>query len=44
MLEKGNPNLGITMYFRSHKHVDVIIITQGNRGHPLPRNPGDLAQ
>jgi hypothetical protein len=28
--EKANPNLGITMLFRSHKPVDVIIITQGN--------------
>jgi hypothetical protein len=34
ILEKGNPNL----------HVDVIILTQENRGHPLLRNPEDLAQ
>ncbi len=32
ILEKGNPNLGITMLFRSRKPVDVIIITQGNPG------------
>jgi hypothetical protein len=44
ILEKGNPNLGITMLFRLRKLVDVIIITQGNWGHPLSRNPGDLAQ
>jgi hypothetical protein len=44
ILEKGNPNLGITMLFRSHKPMDVIIITRGNRGHPLPQNPWDLAQ
>jgi hypothetical protein len=44
ILEKGNPNLGITTLFRSCEPVDVIIITQGNRGHLLPRNPGDLAQ
>jgi hypothetical protein len=44
ILEKGNPNLGITTLFRSHKPVDVIIITRGNRGHPLPQNPGDLVQ
>jgi hypothetical protein len=44
ILEKGNPNLGITMLFWPHKHVDVIIITRGNRWHPLPQNPGDLAQ
>jgi hypothetical protein len=30
ILEKGNPNLGITMLFRLRKLVDVIIITQGN--------------
>jgi hypothetical protein len=30
ILEKGNPNLGITMLFRSHKPVDVIIITREN--------------
>jgi hypothetical protein len=42
--EKGNPNLGITTLFRSRKPVDVIIITRGNRGHPLPRNPRGLAQ
>jgi hypothetical protein len=35
-LEKGNPNLGITALFRSRKPMDVIIITQGNCGHPLP--------
>jgi hypothetical protein len=39
---KGNPNLGITTLFRSCKTVDVIIITQGNQGHPLPQNPRDL--
>jgi hypothetical protein len=44
ILEKGNPNLGITMLFRSSKPVDVIIITQGNRGHPFPQNPKGLAQ
>jgi hypothetical protein len=43
-LEKGNPNLGTTMLFSSHKPVDVIIIIQGNQGHPLPRKPGGLAQ
>jgi hypothetical protein len=32
------------MLFRSLKPVDVIIITRGNQGRPLPRNPGDLAQ
>jgi hypothetical protein len=36
ILENGNPNLGITMLFRSHKPVEVIIITRGNGGHPLP--------
>jgi hypothetical protein len=30
ILEKGNPNLGITMLFRSRKSMDVIIITQEN--------------
>jgi hypothetical protein len=44
ILEKGNPNLGITTLLRSHKPMDVIVITQRNRGHPRPRNPGDLAQ
>jgi hypothetical protein len=44
ILEKGNPNLGITMLFRSDKPVDVIIITRGNSGRLLPRNPGDMAQ
>jgi hypothetical protein len=44
ILKKGNPNLGITMLFRLCEPVDVIILTQKNRGHPLPRNPGDLAQ
>jgi hypothetical protein len=44
ILEKGNSNLGITTLFRSRKPMDIIIITQGNRGHPLPRNPRDLAQ
>jgi hypothetical protein len=44
ILEKGNPNLRITTLFRSCTPVDVIIITQGNSGHPLPQNPGDLAQ
>jgi hypothetical protein len=43
ILEKGNHNLGITTLFRSCKPVDVIIITQINRGHPLPQNPRDLA-
>jgi hypothetical protein len=43
-LKKGNPNLGITTLFRSCKLVDVIILTQENRGHPLSRNPGGLAQ
>jgi hypothetical protein len=43
ILKKGNPNLGITMLFRSRKLVDVINITRRNRGHPLPRNPKDLA-
>jgi hypothetical protein len=43
-IEKGNSNLGITMLFRSRKPVDVITVTQENRGHPLPRNPGGLAQ
>jgi hypothetical protein len=32
------------MLFRSHKPVDVIILTRENRGHPLPQNPGGLAQ
>jgi hypothetical protein len=27
ILEKGNPNLGITMLFRLRKPMDVIIIT-----------------
>jgi hypothetical protein len=36
ILENGNPNLGITMLFRSRKPMDVIIISQGNRGRPLP--------
>ncbi len=44
ILKKGNHNLGITMLFRSRKPMDVIIITRENRGHPLPRNPGGLAQ
>jgi hypothetical protein len=44
ILEKGNPNLEITTLFRSCKPMDVIIITQGNRGHPLSQNLGDLAQ
>jgi hypothetical protein len=44
ILEKGNPNIGITTLFRSCKPVDIIIITRGNQGHPLPRNPGGLAQ
>jgi hypothetical protein len=30
ILEKGNPNLGITTLFRLCKPMDVIIITQGN--------------
>jgi hypothetical protein len=30
ILEKGYPNQGITMLFRSRKPVDVIIIAQGN--------------
>jgi hypothetical protein len=36
ILENGNPNLGITMLFRSRKPMDVIIISQGNRGRLLP--------
>jgi hypothetical protein len=36
ILENGNPNLGITMLFGSRKPMDVIIISQGNRGRPLP--------
>jgi hypothetical protein len=44
ILGKGNPNLEITTLFRSYKPMVVIIITHGNRGHPLPRNPGDLDQ
>jgi hypothetical protein len=36
ILEKGNPNIGITTLFRSCKPVDIIIITRGNQGHPLP--------
>jgi hypothetical protein len=36
--EKGNPNLGKTMLFRSCIPVDVIILTRENREHPLPRN------
>jgi hypothetical protein len=32
------------MLIRSHKPVDVIILTQENLGHRLPRNPRDLAQ
>ncbi len=40
----GNPNLGITTLFRSCKPVDVIILAQEIRGHPLPQNPGGLAQ
>jgi hypothetical protein len=43
-LKKRNPNLGIITLFRSHKPMDVIIITQRNQRHPLPRNPGGLAQ
>jgi hypothetical protein len=34
--EKGNPNLGITTPFGSHKPEDVIILAQENQGHPLP--------
>jgi hypothetical protein len=30
ILEKGNPNIGITTLFRSCKPVDIIIITRGN--------------
>jgi hypothetical protein len=41
---KGNPILKITMLLRSHKLVDVIILSRQNRGHPLPRNPGGLAE
>jgi hypothetical protein len=44
ILKKGNHNLGITTLFRLCKPVDVIILTQKNRGHPLPRNPRDLVQ
>jgi hypothetical protein len=43
ILEKRNPNLGITTLFRSRKPVDVSILTQENREHPLPRNPRGLA-
>jgi hypothetical protein len=43
-LKKENPNLGITTLFRLRKPVDVIILTQENQGHPLPQNPGGLAQ
>jgi hypothetical protein len=43
-IKKGNPNLWITTLFRSRKPVDVIILTQENRGHPLTQNPGGLAQ
>jgi hypothetical protein len=32
------------MLFSSHKLEDVIILARENRGHPLPRNPGGLAQ
>jgi hypothetical protein len=42
--EKENPNLGITTLFRSCKPIDVIILTQENRGYPLPQNRGGLAQ
>jgi hypothetical protein len=43
-LKKGNPNLGTTTQFRLCKPVDVIILTQKNRQHQLPQNPGGLAQ
>ena len=43
-MKKGNPNLGITMLFRSRKPADVIILAQENRGHPLPRNLVGLGQ
>jgi hypothetical protein len=42
--KKGNIKLEITMLLRSRKPVDVIILSQENRGHPLSQNPRDLAQ
>jgi hypothetical protein len=44
ILKKGNPNLGVTTLFRLCKPEDVIILAQEIRGHPLPQNPGGLAQ
>jgi hypothetical protein len=42
--EKGNSKLEITTLLRLCKPVDVIILSQENRGHPLPQNPEDLTQ
>jgi hypothetical protein len=44
ILKKGSPNLGITTLFRSREPVDIIILSQENRGHPLSQNLGGLAQ
>jgi hypothetical protein len=32
------------MLLRSHEPVDIAILSQENRGHLLPQNPGVLAQ
>jgi hypothetical protein len=42
--EKGKSESRVIMQFRSHKPVDLIILAQENLAHPLPRNPGGLAQ
>jgi hypothetical protein len=44
IFENENPHPGITMLFRLHKPLDIIIITRANQGYPLPRNPRDLSQ
>jgi hypothetical protein len=38
ILKKRNPNLDNYAIYVAQL-VDVIIITQGNQGHPLPQNP-----
>jgi hypothetical protein len=41
---KENPVLKITALLKSHKPMDVIILSQENQGYLLPRNSEGLAQ
>jgi hypothetical protein len=41
---EGKPNLRITTQLRLCEPVDIAILSQENKGHLLPRNPGGFDQ